>query len=65
MDNASIQKWTPGTSRNRHSAATFIKPKISAGAFLRPLKNLSEITPENIVPIIPQTELMEMIKTGI
>ena len=60
--NTSIQKCTPGTNRKRQSANTFINPKIKAGTLRRPPNNLSEITPENIVPMIPQTGQIEMIK---
>lgn len=62
MANTSIQKCTPGTNKNRLSARTFINPKIRAGTFRRPPNNLSEITPENMVPTIPQTGQMEIMK---
>ena len=55
-------KCTPGTRRNKQSATTLTNPKTKAGIFLEPLKSLSEIRPEAIVPTIPHTELIEIIK---
>ena len=57
---ASSQKCSPGTSKNKHNALTFNKPNINAGQLRLPLKILSEIRPEATVPIIPHTELMDI-----
>ncbi len=43
-------------------ASAFIRPNISAGTLRLPLKNLSEIRPENTVPTMPHTELIDMMK---
>lgn len=58
----SIQKLVPGTSRNRHRATTFMRPNTNAGTLRLPLKNLSDMSPENTVPTMPHTELIEIMK---
>ena len=60
--NTSIQKCTPGTKRNRQSAITFINPNTKAGILRLPENILSEMIPENTVPMIPQIELIDIIK---